>query len=265
MRSSKILLTLMLTAALGCTAATLTMAATISIMPSKDNTLYEYDPAEGDHSNGAGFHFFAGENGMGELRRGVLAFDVAGTIPAGSTITAVSLTMNMSMTPAGAETVELHKLLADWGEGTSHAPMGEGDGAPATPNDATWRHRFFDTIFWTMQGGDFSATVTASQSVGGVGQYTWSSAQMIADVQSWLDNPASNFGWLVLGDETAIATAKRFDTRESASPPVLAITYVPSGTPTPTATPTATPTPTATSTVTPSATPTATPTSTPTP
>ena len=227
MRSSKILPALILAAALGCTAATLTMAATISIMPSKDNTLYEYDPAEGDHSNGAGFHFFAGENGMGELRRGVLAFDIAGSVPPGSTITAVSLTMNMSMTPAGALTVELHKLLADWGEGTSHAPMGEGDGAPATPNDATWRHRFFDTVFWTTQGGDFSATVSASQSVGGVGQYTWSSAQMIADVQSWVNNPASNFGWLVLGDETAIATAKRFDTRESASPPVLTIQYIP--------------------------------------
>ena len=50
---------------------------------------------------------------------------------------------------------------------------------------------------------------------------------MVADVQSWLDNPASNFGWLVLGDETAIATAKRFDTRESASPPMLTIEFIP--------------------------------------
>src|SRR6266404_6837935 len=225
MRSSKILLALILTAALGCTAASSMNAAITNIFPSKDNTLYEFDPAEGDRSNGAGVHFFAGENGMGELRRGVLAFVIAGRIPAGSTITAVSLSMNMSMTPAGAITVELHKLLADWGEGTSHAPMGEGDGAPATPNDATWRHRFFDSVFWTTQGGDFSATVSASQSVGGIGQYTWNSAQMVADVQSWLDNPASNFGWLVLGDETAIATAKRFDTRESASPPVLTIQY----------------------------------------
>ena len=50
---------------------------------------------------------------------------------------------------------------------------------------------------------------------------------MIADVQAWLDNPANNFGWLVLGDETAIGTAKRFDTRESASPPMLAIQYIP--------------------------------------
>src|SRR5436190_16796661 len=223
----KTLLTLAFAIALGCNIANSVTAAIINIIPGKDNTLYEYDPAEGDHSNGAGFHFFAGENGMGELRRGVLAFDIAGNIPAGSTITAVSLTMNMSMTPAGALTVELHKLLADWGEGTSHAPMGEGDGAPATPNDATWRHRFFDTIFWTMQGGDFSATVSASQSVGGVGQYTWSSAQMVADVQLWLDSPTSNFGWLVLGDETASATAKRFDTRESASPPVLTIQFTP--------------------------------------
>jgi hypothetical protein len=228
MITSKTLLAVLLMTALGCTVASSATAAIININPNKDNTLYEYDPAEGDHSNGAGFHFFAGENAMGELRRGVLAFDVAGAIPAGSTITAVSLTMNMSMTPAGALIIELHKLLADWGEGTSHAPMGEGDGAPATPNDATWRHRFFDTIFWTSEGGDFSATVSASQSVGDIGQYTWTSAQMVADVQSWLDDPASNFGWLVLGDESAAATAKRFDTRESASPPMLTIQYIPS-------------------------------------
>ena len=241
----KTLLTLTLAIALCCNIVNSLSAAIINVTPSKDNTLYEYDPAEGDHSNGAGFHFFAGENGMGELRRGVLAFDIAGNIPAGSTITAVSLTMNMSMTPAGALTVELHKLLADWGEGTSHAPMGEGDGAPATSNDATWRHRFFDTIFWTMQGGDFSATVSASQSVAGVGQYTWSSAQMIADVQSWLDSPTSNFGWLVLGDETAIATAKRFDTRESASPPMLTIQFIsgPRVMPTPPVRPTPAPRP----------------------
>ena len=245
MSSSKTSLALILTTALGCIAAGSANAAIINIMPSKDNTLYEFDPDEGDHSNGAGFHFFSGENGMGELRRGVLAFDVARTIPAGSTITAVSLSLNMSMTPAGAETIELHKLLADWGEGTSHAPMGEGDGAPATPNDATWRHRFYDTVFWTMQGGDFSAIVSASQSVGGTGQYIWSSTQMVADVQSWLDNPASNFGWLVLGDESAAGTSKRFDTRESASPPVLTIQYTlaPRSAPTPRPHPTPPPRP----------------------
>jgi hypothetical protein len=226
MRSLKTSLALILTTALGYIAATSTNAAIINIMPSKDNTLYEYDPAEGDHSNGAGFHFFAGTNGMGELRRGVLAFDIAGSVPSGSFITSVTLSMSMSRTTSETpRIVELHKLLADWGEGTSHAPGEEGDGAPATPNDATWRHRFFDTILWAVQGGDFSAIVSASQSVGPLGQYTWNSAQMIADVQSWVNNPASNFGWLVLGDESVAGTTKRFDTRESASPPFLTIEY----------------------------------------
>jgi hypothetical protein len=245
MITPKTLAAVILLNALGFANATSATAGIINLTPSKDNTLYEYDPVEGDHSNGAGFHLFAGENGKGEVRRGVLAFDVAGAIPPGSTITAVTLGMNMSMTPTGAVTVELHKLLADWGEGTSHAPMGEGDGAPATPNDATWRHRFFDTIFWTNEGGDFSAVVSASQSVEGVGQYTWSSTQMVTDVQSWLDDPSSNFGWLVLGDETAAATAKRFDTRESASPPVLTIQYTlgPRALPTPRPRPTPPPRP----------------------
>ena len=158
--------------------------------------------------------------------------------------------MHMSMTLFDdAQTVELHKLLADWGEGTSDATGEEGQGAPATTNDATWRHRFYDTIFWTTQGGDFSNTVSGSQSVGAIGDYTWSSAQMVTDVQSWLDNPAGNFGWLVLGNESENTTAKRFDTRESSSPPVLNIEYTPPTTPTPTPTPTATPTPTPTPTL----------------
>src|SRR5262249_47887206 len=250
------LLTVVVATALGPLGASLASAGTVNINPSKDNTLYQYDPADGDKSNALGMHFFTGVTAMKELRRGVLAFDIAGNIPSGSTITAVSLSANMSRAPSNtAYVAELHKLLADWGEGTSIAPGEEGDGAPATPNDVTWRHRFFDTIFWTTQGGDFSATVSASQMVGGIGQYTWSSTQMVADVQGWLDNPASNFGWLMLGDEVDILTAKRFDTRESTNPPVLAITYT-GGTPTPTAT--ASPTPTATATSTATATPTAT-------
>jgi hypothetical protein len=221
----------------------LASAQLANIIPVKDNTLYEFVPADGDLSNALGNHFFAGETGMGELRRGVLAFDIAGNIPAGSTILGVTLSLNMSRTGLDdAQNVELHKMLADWGEGTSVAPGEEGTGAPATTNDATWRHRFFDTIFWATEGGNFSATVSATQSVGAVGVYTWSSPPMVGDVQSWLNNPATNFGWLVLGDESEILTAKRFDTRESASPPVLTIQYTP-GVPRPTPTPRPRPTP----------------------
>src|SRR5437016_6005419 len=239
---AKILLPLVIATTLGAIGPSVAIADITNINPIKDNTLYEFVPADGDRSNALGFHFFTGETGMGELRRGVLAFDIAGNIPAGSAILGVTLTLNMSMTPSGtARTTELHNLLADWGEGTSQASGGEGEGAPATTNDATWRHRFYDTVFWTTQGGDFSNMASASQSVGAIGDYTWSSAQMAEDVQSWLDNPITNFGWLVLGDESLSTTAKRFDTRESNSPPVLTIEYMPPPTPTPS--PTATPTP----------------------
>jgi hypothetical protein len=236
-------------------------AATSTLNPVKDNTLYEYFAADGDRSNGAGDRFFAGKTDQGRIRRGVLAFNIAGAIPAGSTVTSVTLSMNMSRTNlTTAQTVELRKLLADWGEGTSNAGQQEGEGIAATTNDATWRHRFHNATLWAAQGGDLSATVSASQSVSGTGAYTWGSAQMVADVQGWLNSPSSNFGWLVRGNEATSTTAKRFDSRESNNPPVLTIIYTPPATATPPVTPTPTgPTPT------PSPTPTASPTPTPSP
>ena len=248
-------------------------AATVTLATSKDNTLYQ--SATGTESNGAGSYFFVGRTDAAQIRRGVIAFDVAGSIPAGSTITGVMLTLNLSRTRDGtSRTVELRRLLADWGEGTSNAETQEGSGAPATTGDATWIHRFYNTDFWASMGGDFSGTLSATNLVGGTGNYTWSSAQMVADVQSWLDNPSANFGWIVLGVENIDQTARRFDTKENGTVgdrPALTITYTTGGvTPTATRTPTATftpvppsPTPTATRTPTRTATRTSTPTSTP--
>jgi len=51
---------------------------------------------------------------------------------------------------------------------------------------------------------------------------------MVADVQLWLNTPANNFGWLVLGNESGSQTAKKFDTRENSNPanrPVLTVFY----------------------------------------
>jgi hypothetical protein len=102
----------MLALALGGSAPSSAIADVININPVKDNTLYEYVPADGDLSNGIGDYFFAGKTGMGYIRRAVLAFDIAGSVPPGSTITSVSLTMHMSRTAlSNARTVELHRLL----------------------------------------------------------------------------------------------------------------------------------------------------------
>ncbi len=188
----------------------------ISLSPSKDNTLYE-DEA-GSVSSGEGLNMIFGMTNNLSARRGVIAFDIAANIPAGSTIESVTLTMSMNRTnfTAGPRVVELHALTGDWGEGASNAVFQPGQGIAAAPSDATWLHNFFDTTMWDTPGGDFSTTVSSSTEVDGNGSYTWNStSQMVSDVQSWLNDPAGNFGWLLMGDETDPSTAKRFDTREA--------------------------------------------------
>ena len=72
-------------------------------------------------------------------------------------------------------------------------------------------------------------SASAAVSVGGEGTYGWSSGQMVLDVQSWLDVPAGNLGWLLKGDESA-KSAKRFDSKDngdSAVRPVLNVVYRP--------------------------------------
>jgi hypothetical protein len=220
--------------ALFVTAAPAAYADTVDLTPSKDNTVFA--PAFGTLlSNGAGNYTFAGTTALpapnGDTRRVVMAFSLAGRIPAGSTITGVTLTLHMSRTISGAEVVGLHRLTADWGEGASQALGEEGAGAPPATGDVTWLHRFYPDTLWTTPGGDFSATVSASASVADVGFYTWGSAsQMVADAQGWLDDPAGNFGWMLIGVENAAATAKRFDSRENATPanrPKLTVTFSP--------------------------------------
>jgi hypothetical protein len=53
---------------------------------------------------------------------------------------------------------------------------------------------------------------------------------MIADVQGWLDDTSTNFGWLLRGSEAGLQTAKRFDSREVSNPsnrPELTIEFTP--------------------------------------
>jgi hypothetical protein len=205
-------------------------AESVQIAPAKDNTLYA--DGTGGISNGAGEYFFVGQ--AGSVRRGLLAFDVAGSIPPGATITSVQLALHCSRLPYFAPppvTVTLQRLTADWGEGTSDAGEPGGTGTSATPGDATWIHRAYPGSPWTNPGGDFAPAASASFPCGGVGTYTvGSTAGLVADVQAWLDGPSSNFGWILRGEEGAGQNARRFDSREHASPgfrPVLTIEYTP--------------------------------------
>ncbi len=209
--------------------AMLLAQVSVDIVSDRDNTMYSESPG---NSNGAGDFFFSGNTNNGDSRRALIHFNIAGTLPAGATVTSVTLTLYMSKTQAGPEMINLHKLTKDWGEGASNAPGQEGSGTAAMSGDATWNNNFFNTSTWTNPGasGDYVAASSAATSVAGNGFYTWSSSQLVADVQSMLDNAGSNFGWIIIGNETSNQTSKRFNTREnsnSSQRPKLSITYTP--------------------------------------
>ncbi len=202
-------------------------AATVQLSPVADNTLFEDEG--GALSNGAGEYSFVGVTAMNLRRRALTRFDFS-LIPAGSTITGVTLRLNMSRGVSSPTIVTLHRALSAWGEGTSDAENEEGTGAPSTPGDATWKHTVFNTATWTTPGGDFDQIIASTVNVGGTGFYTWPSTPLlVAQAQAMLDAPVGNFGWLLLGDESSSPTAKRFDTRENAAAgnrPVLSVDYV---------------------------------------
>lgn len=205
-------------------------AQTIVLNAVQDNTIYSNLT---NNSNGAGDNFTAGAIQSPSVRRGFLMFDLS-LIPSGATITAVSLRMVMNKTVSGANNVSLHRLNENWGEGASDAGSGgDGQGTIAQLGDATWLCTFSNgaggcITSWGTAGGVFQPVASATTSVSGPDPYTWSSGQMITNVQGWLNTPATNFGWIIIGAEGTPGSAKRFSSRTNftvADRPTLTVTY----------------------------------------
>lgn len=216
---------------------------TITIPASKDTSIFQNNA---NNSSGAGNALFAGTNGTGSPRRAFIAFDVAGNIPAGATVTEVQLILLLGQVAGsgsggggGISMVELHRLLADWGEGIAQKQnpsndsfVGLGQGAAAGIGDATWRARVYPTTPWSKPGGDFVAEASAAVAVGGVLNSAWvwgSTTSLVGDVQGWLSSPATNFGWAIVNaDETVTTNFRAFYSRDTATDafrPQLQITY----------------------------------------
>lgn len=216
----------------------LAAAETLALPATRDNTIFDASPPT--LSNGAGAYMFVGLNANGQPRRALVRFDLS-ALPAGSRVQAARLQLFMSQTTdANGVLVHLRALSADWGEGSSNSggtPVGGGGGgAPATATDATWVHRFYDNATWATPGGDFASSDSATQLIGANGLYTFDDPRIAADVQRWLSNPSSNFGWVLYGDSGAPRTAKRFNARENTdapSRPQLIVDYSPASTPVP--------------------------------
>lgn len=194
---------------------------TVTLNAVKDNTIF----SEGSKSNGSGTYLFAGktEATVNGTRRALIQFDLS-SIPANATITDVKLQLTGSKQAATG--VEAHRITTIWGEGNSKATGEEGGGATPSINDATWTSSNFNTVTWNKAGGDFLALVSGSANVNQGAVATWTGPGMLKDVQDWVAGQASNFGWILIGDESANGTAVRMNSRENASgKPALVVTY----------------------------------------
>jgi hypothetical protein len=199
---------------------------------------------------------FVGTDGQKNPKRGLIEFNIGQvvsgqSIPAGATITGVTLQMTVGQVAGSgggggsgsgsAETISLYDESAAWGQptnvagATSFSGTGHG-GSPAT-GDATWNYAFYNATAWTVAGGNWTSSLTdlADASVTGtLTSFTWSSAAMIADVQKWLADPTTNFGWIIKNaDETDATDFRAFWSAQGAAAnnnpaiaPSLTVTFV---------------------------------------
>src|SRR5215204_2816591 len=73
------------------------MAASVTLRPSKDNTIYGNGNA--NLSNGAGEYLFVGSSGNtggARILRSLIAFNLAGQVPTGATVNSVTLTLGIN-------------------------------------------------------------------------------------------------------------------------------------------------------------------------
>ena len=185
-------------------------AATILLPVSADTFIISSAP---DNNAGGNTLLNLGTDGAGGVRRGLLRFDLS-AIPANATVTSAVLRLTVVRIPVGGpvnSNFELHRMLADWSGGTQAG----NSGAPAAEGEVTWNSRLHGTGGWTDPGAasDAEPTASASQfvnSISGV-TYEWAGAGVIRDVRDWMNEPGSNFGWLLRSDnEESLRTARAF-------------------------------------------------------
>jgi hypothetical protein len=237
-------------AGMGLLAMDVSLRADIMTLPAvQDATLLGGSDATNNASL-ADPGIFVGTDGQDNPKRGLIEFNIAQSIPAGATITDVTLQLTVGQVAGSgggsgggsgaAETISLFNESQAWGQPTNVAGAktfgGTGHGGAPAMGDATWNYAFYNATPWTAAGGDWSSSLTdiADASVTGtLTSFTWSSAAMVADVQNWLNTPSTNFGWLLKNaDETDATDFRAFWSAQGAAAnnnssiaPSLTVTY----------------------------------------
>ena len=149
-----------------------------------------------------------GQINAGNTCRGLVQFNLS-ALPTNASITAATLEISISQAHLPtADTLSIYRLTNSW-----------------TEPEATWDD---SGIARWAPGGVFLPTPDSQVEAGGIGSITFpSTGAMIATVETWRTNSASNNGWIIRNDDEASSSnARRVLTHESASgQPVLHIEY----------------------------------------
>jgi hypothetical protein len=210
-------------------------AVSVTNISVADTSLMEVAPG---NNNGGQSWVLSGRTQNGPRQRALYRFDLT-NIPTNAIVRSATLQLECTRQPGDMSAENspfgLHRMYRAWGEGTNVALTNPGQGTPATPGEATWTHAFYPTNAWSTpgaaSGADFSGNESSFAFVYGpdLSPYRFDTTpEMVADVQAWVNNPQTNFGWMLLCDaEDTIFTARRFNSREDTnSKPALEIEYM---------------------------------------
>lgn len=180
---------------------------TVTLAPVANTFITDQFP---DSPSRNGLTLVAGTQGpsAGSARNRALFKFNSSTIPAQSLITAVTFNLTVTRIPNQPvdSNFELHRLFQNWDE-----------------SQATWLKPTTAGSAWNAPGGaagsDFSSIVSSAQLLSGARAYSFGSTpELVADVQSWVNNPGANFGWMLVSDlEDADFTARRLGSRTDLS------------------------------------------------
>jgi hypothetical protein len=179
-----------------------------------DCTIFSGSPTSNAQCGG-GSDDLVGTDGNGAFYRTLISFTNL-SIPAGSTVTGATLTINSlgAFAPTAATVVDMTRAFV--------------------PGAATWNT--YDGVHpWSNVGGDYNASPHSVETVSGAGTVSFSVPEL---VQPWADG-STPFGQLEIVGFSGTGSVFSFSNQASGDGPVLSVSYTPpppSPTPPPTTT-----------------------------
>jgi hypothetical protein len=200
----------------------LSVALFASSIPCRADVIHlsqtEHTTVFGDALNnsggGAPFVFVGRDEWSGGERRALLQFDIS-ALPANAVVQNVDLILHVDNVQDEVSFLILsaHKLRQSWVAGiggqfvNADNPQGNNGSLSPTPA-ATWITRD-GLLAWIIPGATSSPLESARTLLGPTGTYDLTGQGMVADVESWRQNPGTNFGWIL--QEANFASEKQIN------------------------------------------------------